>query len=326
VLAPSNASFQWVASTLKGDVRTTFPVRVIFDGTMFRGSVNAPGGPTISTRSLMGNVAVLQNGTQYATARSLRGLKPEDVMPTPSGPVMPNTVSTFRQNVVQGFLGWSTLVGNIVVGEIHGGAKLVTGAGEVQVGTIFGSCQIISLGGPLNLGDILGDRNARTEAGDVLVQSARNGGSITTGGGIIRLLYTGGPTRLQSGGGDIVVRQAAAPINAETQSGDIAITVDPSLTKEKITAKTAKGNIMLDVPPTFGADVDATVITSDPDVQKVISDFQGLSIRREQIAGKTKIHATGKINGGGERVELYSQDGSIQLTVRTNPTVTVIRP
>ena len=325
VIAPSTANFQWIASTLKGDVRTTFPIRAIFDGNSFHGNINAPGGPTITTRSLMGDVAVLQAGSKYAWAKSLR--KPDEVVPTPqTTQALPNKVSTFRQNVVQGFLTFSTLVGNILVGEIHGGAKLMTGAGEVQVGSILGNCDITSLGGPLNLGDMLGDLSARTEAGDVLVQSARNGGSITTGGGIIRLLYTGGPTRLQSGGGDIVVRQAAGPINAETQSGDITITIDPSLTKDRVTAKTAKGNIMIDIPPTFGADIDATVVTSEPDAQKFISDFPGLSIRREQIAGKTKIRATGKVNGGGERFDLYAQDGSIQLTLRTNPTVSVVKP
>ena len=326
VHAPANASFQWLASSLKGDVRTTFPVRAIFDGNQFHGNINKPGGPTISTRSLMGNVAVLKNGTQFAAAQSLLGLKPADMMPVPDGPRVSPTVQTFRQNIVQGVLRFSTMLGNIIVGEIRGNATLVTGAGEVQVGSIYGNGEITSLGGPLNLGDILGSLSARTEAGDVLVQSARNGGSITTGGGPIRLLYTGGPMRLQSGGGDIVVRQAAGPINAETQSGDIFLSLDPAQSKQKIIAKTAKGNIMIDVPPAFGADIDATLITSDPDVQKFVADFPGISVRREQIAGKTKIRATGKVNGGGERFELYAQDGSIQITVRTSPAITVVKP
>ena len=146
------------------------------------------------------------------------------------------------------------------------------------------------------------------------MQSAREGGTeIATGGGIIRLLYNGGPTRLQSGGGDIVVRQAAGPINADTQSGDITVTIDPASKQEQVTAKTAKGNITLYVPLSFGADLDATIIASDSESNHFVSDFAGISVKREQIGAKTRIHATGKINGGGQRVELYAADGMITL-------------
>ena len=40
---------------------------------------------------------------------------------------------------------------------------------------------------------------------------------------------------------------------------------------------------------------------------------------REQVGGKTKIHAMGKVNGGGERVELYAEDGGIQISARAVP-------
>ena len=171
----------------------------------------------------------------------------------------------------------------------------------------------MSRGGPLTLGQVVKELTAHTEAGDITVQSAREGGSLTTGGGVIRLMFTGGPTRLQSGGGDILVRQAAGPINAETQSGDISITLDMSSRTERVTAKTAKGNLTLNVAPAFAAEIDATVITSDPDRNDIVFDLTGLQVRREQIGGKTKIRATGKVNGGGERVELYAEDGGIQI-------------
>ena len=48
---------RWIAKTVKGDIRTNLPARGTLFGTTFRGSVNAPGGPTITTSSLMGNVA-----------------------------------------------------------------------------------------------------------------------------------------------------------------------------------------------------------------------------------------------------------------------------
>ena len=146
----------------------------------------------------------------------------------------------------------------------------------------------------------MGTLTASTRAGDILVDSTRRGGTISTEGGTISLLYTSGPTTLTSGGGDITVRQAAAPVSAETSSGDIAITIDPQSKTETITAQTGKGNVILNVPPLFRADIEATITTNDPTGDTIVSDIPGLSITREQVGGTTRVRAVGKINGGGE--------------------------
>jgi hypothetical protein len=39
-------------------------------------------------------------------------------------------------------------------------------------------------------------------------------------------------------------------------------------------------------------------------------------VRREQVGNKTRIRATGKINGGGERVELYAEEGDIHISAQ----------
>jgi DUF4097 and DUF4098 domain-containing protein YvlB len=177
------------------------------------------------------------------------------------------------------------------------------------------------------LGDIMGQLFASTQAGDVLVRSAREGGRLFTAGGTIRVLYTGGPTLLQSGGGDIVVRQAAGPINAETRSGDINVTADPNKQTQKIEARTGHGNIVLNISPTFGADLDMMVVTSNPDANAIHSDFSGLQFKREQVSGKTRIRATGKLNGGGERVDLYAEEGDINIVnMTTSPATVTSRP
>ncbi len=326
VRAPGNASFQWAGETVKGDARTTFPMRVTPFGNKFRGSVNAPGGPTITTNSLMGNVAVLRQGTSLASAHSVRSTEGPIPPPQARGTQIPAAAQTIRQASVQGYFEYATSLGNVIVGEVRGNAKIFTGAGEVQLGTVYGQCNVVSMGGPLNLGDILGSLVAKTMAGDILVRASREGGTISTGGGIIRLLYNGGPTRLESGGGDIVVRQAAGPINADTQSGDITVTIDPASNSEQVTAKTSKGNVILYVPQSFGADIDATVITSDPEANRFVSDFTGLSIRREQIGGQTRIRATGKVNGGGQRVELYASDGGITISTHAPSSISVVTP
>ncbi|HYI12724.1 MAG TPA: hypothetical protein VEK57_26985 [Thermoanaerobaculia bacterium] len=324
------ADFRWVAETGTGDIRTNFAPRGRFGGATFRGTVNAPGGPTITTQSLMGNVYLLTSGTSATASQSIRTARPA-VMSAAFEPTVgqpepgPNGQRVFTRGVFRGSLVYQTSVGDVRVNEIHGRADIRTGAGEVRLGSVTGSCNVTSKGGPLQLGEILGPLTASTGAGDILVDSTRRGGTITTKGGTIRLLYTSGPTRLESGGGDIIVRQAAAPIVAETTSGDIAITVDGASKSETIDAKTGKGNVVLQVGPKFAADIDATIITTDPNADTILSDIPGLSITRQQVSGKTRVRAVGKINGGGEKVVLLATNGDIRITTGA-VAPTIVRP
>jgi hypothetical protein len=319
-----NADFRWVAKTVTGDIRTNLPARGTFFGTTFRGSVNAPGGPTISTSSLMGNIFLLASGASAAPTQSIR-LVPTVV----TSPAVPGVqISSagprgdYNRNVVASAMKYSTTLGDVKVDRIRGEAEIFTGAGQVQLGQVDGACRVRSQGGPLQLGEIMGPLTASTRAGDILIDSTRRGGTIATDGGTITLLYTSGPTRLTSGGGDIMVRQAASSVNAETTSGDIIVTLDPGSKTETIDAKTGKGNVILNVPNGFRADVDAIIITNDPTGDTIVSDIPGLSITREQVGGTTRVRATGKINGGGEKLTLEATGGDIRIsTSRLGPTL-----
>jgi DUF4097 and DUF4098 domain-containing protein YvlB len=317
----ADADLRWVADTVRGDIRTNLPVRGMFNGTTFRGSVNAPGGPTLHTASFLGHIHLYGAGMPVQTAKSVRSMRPELVFV--DSPNRERKVGALRQGVVNGNFSHETNIGDIQVREVRGNASLSTGAGKVQLGAAAGDAVIVSKGGALQLGEILGSLRASTQAGDILVEAARRGGIIDTTGGTIRLLYTGGPTRLTSGGGDVVVRQAAGPVNATTRSGDINIGIDRTSKKQRIDAITEKGNIVLNVPDGFGADVDLTVFTTDPNAHTIHSDIAGLSIQRDQAAeGVTRIRATGKLNGGGDRVTMQATGGSIRIVTGTlGPTV-----
>lgn len=311
IVVPPTASFQWQAESLTGDIRSTIPVRGDLVGTTFRGYVNAPGGPLIISRTMMGAAILLNRGSQPGQAKAIRDVPQSAVMISAGAP---GQAVTERQQLVQGRFDWKSSIGDLDVNEVRGDAFVETGAGEIRLGTVFGVCSVRSGGGPLRLGEIHGSVIAITRAGDIVIDAARLGGTISTDGGIIRVLYTGGPTALNSGGGDITVRQALSSVTAQTRSGDIDIAMDRSTKSETIIAKTAKGNIVLNVGPKFAATVDATVITADADANMIVSELPGLTIQREQIAGgKTRIHATGKINGGGDRVELSAEGGGIRI-------------
>jgi DUF4097 and DUF4098 domain-containing protein YvlB len=316
---PPQAGFRWIAETLKGDIKTNLPARGTFLANTFNGTVNAPGGPTITTASLMGDVHLYEKGRPVRYAQSLRKSVPVQAPPMQRGG------STPQQRVVRGHFQFTTSLGNVAVQQILGDANIFTGAGEVQLGAVSGACRIRSGGGPLQLGEVFGPLDLETRAGDIMVDTARRGGTIHTRGGTIRLLYTSGATRLISGGGDIHVRQAAAPVNAETASGDIAISVDAASKSQRVDAKTAKGNVTLNVSPQFAGEIDATILTDDPDADTFLSDIPGLSVSRDQVGGKTRVRATGRINGGGEKVVLHAIDGDIRISTGPVPPTVVSR-
>lgn len=324
---PRDSNVNWVADTLRGDVLTNLPVRATFHGTTFRGTINAPGGPTITTQTLVGNVKVLGNGLDpRTTLRSLRQVAEEKQASSNStASLLMQPSRRIQLPIARGSFEFVTSVGDVSVGEILGPARIQTGAGEIELGQVYGDCVVGSLGGPLDLGDIMGVLTATTGAGDIQVRSAKEGGHISTDGGMIRVLYTGGPTTLESGGGDIVVRQAAGPVEAHTKSGDITITADPNQNTQRFQARTAQGNIVVNLHPKFAADIEATIVTSDPQAT-IHSDFNGLQIQRDQIGKKVRVRATGKLNGGGERIELYAEDGDIHITTVTLTPVTVVPP
>lgn len=328
IYVPAEANFEWVASTLAGDLMTTMPVRGNLVSGMFHGHFNAPGGPTITASSILGRVRVLARGTTPAQSRSIAIPGGERVTP-PSSPQSGPPMQKFQMPIIMGtfMFAFPDRIVDLSVGEVRGSAKVETAAGEVELGVVQGNCDVDTGGGPLNIGEVSGGLQAHTGAGDILVRAARLGGDITSGGGNITVLYTGGPTTLRSSGGDIVVRQAAGPTSAVTPSGDITLTVAPTARSLRLSARTEKGNVSVNVTRHFAADVDATVITSNPDANAIHSDFSTLTVRREQIGGgRTRIHATGKINGGGERLELYAENGDITINSQTTAPLSVISP
>jgi DUF4097 and DUF4098 domain-containing protein YvlB len=321
---PASANFEWVANTLNGDILTTFPVRAgRFTGTIFHGLIGS-GGVTINTETAMGHILLLAQGTNPDDAHSMRvngagqEAAPGDVLRQPARKV--------QMPFVNGDFTFAASVADVTVGEVRGNARVDTGAGEVELGAVFGQCNVTSMGGPLNLGDVMGPLSAHTGAGDVIVRAARMGGQVSTDGGLIRVIYAGGPMTLRSGGGDIIVRQASSFIDAQTTSGDVTLTGDPAQKSLKVLARTMQGNIILNVSPRFAADIDATILTSDPDVNEMHIDFNGITVRREKVGNKTRIHATGRINGGGERVELYAEEGDISIAAATIAPIRLANP
>ncbi|HXI11367.1 MAG TPA: hypothetical protein VNM92_01810 [Thermoanaerobaculia bacterium] len=325
---PTGSRFAWLAETLKGDIRTTIPAQGTFDpnnsGTFFRGIVNGPGGPTIETATMTGQVLLLLNGQSAESARSLiAGSTGYAAVAEKRGPkpVLQRTVSI---GSVAGNYDFSTMLGSVSVLDVRGDAKVFTRAGEIALGRVLGRANVVSLGGPLNLGDVGGELKARTSGGDIFIRAARKGGEVFTEGGNVQLLFSAGPITLGSGGGDIIVRQASGPVRAETDSGDISINLDPNLKTQRVWAKTGGGNLILNLPAGFGAEVDATIITDDGNINAIRTDLPGLMITRDKVGNRTRIRAVGRILGGGEKIVLHAEGGDIRILSQPVPRLMII--
>ena len=339
VIVPPTSAFEWIAETLKGEIMTPFPLRGAFaanhDGKLFRGTLNDGRAPQIRVTSITNRVYLLPIGGSRLLARAIRPAQSQIAGATPAAParpvqediratyrrvaqsllLAPPSAKTFtlQRNAATGDVDFSTLIGNVFVGEITGNARISTQAGEIVLGRVRGTCDISSLGGPLNLGDVGGQLNARTAAGDILVRAARDGGFAMTDGGSIQILFAGAPIQLQSGGGDISVRNAASNVKADTRKGDITLYLPRAKSPRAVGATTVGGNIVLHVAKNVGFEVDATILTSPGSEHRFDSNLTGLNIVREQAGNRVRIRATGKVGGGGDRLELRTEDGNIQI-------------
>jgi hypothetical protein len=311
---PDDANMKWIAETAKGDIRTNLPARGVLVENTYRGTINGEGGSTVTTATLMGNIFLLANGSGMGGTRSLK--RPVDMVKS----------GVMQSAPAEGFFQFYTRLGDVSVPEIRGSADVFTGAGHVQLPKVTGALKVFSQGGPLSFGDIGGEIEASTWAGDISIERARSGGTVTTRGGTIHASLVNGPMRLISAGGDITVRRTTAPVTARTTSGDIAVVIDARSLSESVDARTEKGNVIIHIPVNFSADVDATIVTSDPDNDVFLSDLPGLSISKEQIGGgKTRVRATGKLNKGGERLLLEAINGDIRISTAPPSAATLSR-
>jgi DUF4097 and DUF4098 domain-containing protein YvlB len=146
--------------------------------------------------------------------------------------------------------------------------------------------------------------------------------NLHTGDGNIRVEDIKGALRLDSGDGNLEVRSADGRLNADTHDGNIRAqgrfdgldlhTGDGNIDAEAGSGskdssgwvlRTGDGNVALRVPQDFSADLDAQ--TGDGHVN---IDFP------VTVTGSMRGNSTrGKMNGGGQPLELRTGDGDIEL-------------
>lgn len=346
VETPPGASFSWEAETLRGGILSNLKVRGFFrraETRQYHAVIGEGTKVRVRTSTVLGDIYLLRTGSRLADAGPISPSEmqasQERVQPQP---LRPDTMGAFRQVSssllvgkpsarsfvaqqarIEGDFRIDVPMGSIFVGEIGGDAAVATRAGEIVLGRVTGRGDLRSLGGSIHLGDVQGPLDAFTSVGDIMIRLLRRGGSAVTDGGNIQIVGSGGPLVARTGGGDVTLRQVVGGTRAETNSGDVFLNVDPLLRSARIEARSGSGNIVLNLPPGLAADIDATVLSSDARLATFSSELPGLTVTRDTVGGRQRVRATGKINGGGDRIELRSENGGIQITARPASRVTL---
>ena len=146
---------------------------------------------------------------------------------------------------------------------------------------------------------------ATTGDGRVTVRDVEGDLRVHTGDGSIHLEHVTGAVDASSGDGSIDVEGTIGQLKARSGDGRLRVRALGSGPSADWTLATGDGSVVLEVPDTFGAELDAT--TGDWRVR-----VSGLSFSGE-TEGRRRSRAHGRIGNGGATITIRSGDGLITV-------------
>jgi len=129
---------------------------------------------------------------------------------------------------VNGEFVFAASVADVTVGEVRGNARVETAPARWSWARSSAQCNVTSSAARSTSATSWARSSPHTGAGDIHRPRRAHGRQVTTDGGLVRVIYAGGPMTLRSGGGDIIVRQFSALMDAETfVRRRLTLTADP---------------------------------------------------------------------------------------------------
>lgn len=220
-----------------------------------------------------------------------------------------------RGGNVGGNATFQTSGGDIEVEQVLGQVELKTAGGDISVGEVGQSLKASTAGGDIELGRVGGDVKASTAGGDIEVAEVSGSAELSTAGGHIRLEGATGKVEASTAGGDLELRGIRGAIRGSTSGGDILAEITP-LNRESSSLETAGGDLLLYLPQTAQASIDAVIKVHDDWERgsrqyEIISDFAGDGPVKD--ATRREIRAQFQINGGGHIIRLRAVHGDIRI-------------
>lgn len=148
------------------------------------------------------------------------------------------------------------------------------------------------------------DLDVHTRDGNLDIDGIQGTQNLRTGDGNAELRDVAGALQLETGDGNLDVEGRFDVLTLHTGDGNIdAVARAGSAMKSGWVLRTGDGNVHLRLPDNFAADLDAH--TGDGHVR---SDFPVTT-----NADRERNDLRGKLNGGGQTLEIRTGDGSIEI-------------
>ena len=146
---------------------------------------------------------------------------------------------------------------------------------------------------------------ANTGDGRITVRDVEGDLQVHTGDGSIHLEHVTGAVDASSGDGSINVEGTIRQLKARSGDGRLRVRAEGSGPTADWTLSTGDGSVVLEVPDSFGAELDAA--TGDGRVHVSGLAFSG------DTGGRRRSRAHGRIGNGGANITIRSGDGSITV-------------
>jgi len=133
------------------------------------------------------------------------------------------------------------------------------------------------------MGELSKRMNENNPYGDIVLDSAPNGGTLSTGrGGSIVVRASGGHISASNSTGNIELSKVRGDATARSRGGNITIRlVNTDGAEHHVNAQTANGNVTIEIPDELNARIEAEVVTTDSSTGKGryarIIDLYGLA-------------------------------------------------
>jgi hypothetical protein len=166
-----------------------------------------------------------------------------------------------------------------------------SGDGSIEVRSVNGKVDLDTDDGSVRVEEIGGDLVARTGDGSVHGRNVDGHAEIRTGDGSVGLdgVLTG--------------------VTIETRDGSIEVTARPgSRTDTDWDVTTGDGNIQMEVPKGFGAEIDARTGDGRVQVDTLTDTPEGRTREDDE-----RSSVTGRLGGGGKALRVRSSSGSISV-------------
>jgi hypothetical protein len=194
--------------------------------------------------------------------------------------------------------------GELYISGIQGSQDLKTADGDISAKDLSGELRITASDGNIALKHSSGKMDIHLADGDLLSDGCSGSVRIQSGDGSVKLSGFDGEVEITNADGNINIDGILKSMNGKVSDGSMTVRVAPgSVMQDDWSLRAADGNITLDLPDDFNANVD--ISTSDGHVQ---------TDHPVAVTGSLSTHhLIGKIREGGYILQIKTSDGDVAI-------------